>query len=768
MKRALSMLLVFSFLLVFATSIGAQNVSVAYTGGLTGSDWAMAELGKANSMGLIPDSLNGQDLTKPITRAEFAAVSVKVYEVLSGTEAVPAANNPFNDTRDSEVLKALNVGITVGVSANQFSPGAILDREQAATMLTRVYKKVLLEGWTMQTDNQFTLRYSKPASFADDTHISSWAKDSVYFMAAYEIIRGMGGNAFAPKNLTSEQETAGYANATREQALLIAVRMIENAIKIYEDLTNNAFDDNNNNNNANVQSTNEANSTANPAEDAKSKAAIVGSWSHISINRLTAWAFNENGRFVGYLISQASGNYIDSYGYTYSRSSSAYKHLLQGNYEITGGVIRFSNCQISTTMEFDKYPTRADGSYDAMSDLMTAPLNSPSKEDDFVAEFEFIDSQRLRLKLNRNVLENYDIDFKWEGGARSIDLPAHRIPPAVWPANSLSTDMPLYGDGGRLRTVSHFESDDNTTAESRTTTLTIDRTTLEAILGYASRLRQAGWSGPSDQDILNKKKDAEDSISSIITKLYTFDYYKGVYRLYFAVDAEDSFRITSSREEEGYWPSDFWGDAFKPPEGSVYIGATDLENVLDLSGNIYMSFKIDFYPGTPDGYVEGLLQKGFVVYETIYSNPEISAFMRIDGEVFKVLLERGYDNIGTIATMNYRLVHYPGFDWPSDMPPGVPPPDGFDLLREKDKPASPAASWDSSSYSFSFVTIGMSDAEVQAYFNSLLNSGWQVSIVPSGAYFKIIPWNGNNWICHISGGNTYANATTFEVTFRIH
>ena len=192
------------------------------------SDWAKAELEKAEEMGLIPEILDGADLTADITRAEFAAVSVKVYEALSGTPALPAVANPFTDTADPEILKAYNIGAVNGTSATTYSPNDLLNREQAATMLTRVFKRVTLPGWTLATDSQFTLPYEKPSAFADDKDISDWAKDSVYFMAANNIINGVGDNKFAPKNITSEEEATGYANATREQALIIAVRMVEN------------------------------------------------------------------------------------------------------------------------------------------------------------------------------------------------------------------------------------------------------------------------------------------------------------------------------------------------------------------------------------------------------------------------------------------------------------------------------------------------------------------------------------------------------------
>lgn len=192
------------------------------------SEWASDEIEEAYNKELIPESLVGEDLTQPITRAEFAAVSVKAYELMANTEALPAVNNPFTDTKDVEVLKAYNTGITTGISETEFEPNALLNREQAATMLTRVFKRATMKGWTIETDAQFELDYNKPAVFADDSKISEWAKDSVYFMAANNIISGIGDNKFAPQNTTTEEEATGYANATREQALIIATRMIEN------------------------------------------------------------------------------------------------------------------------------------------------------------------------------------------------------------------------------------------------------------------------------------------------------------------------------------------------------------------------------------------------------------------------------------------------------------------------------------------------------------------------------------------------------------
>ena len=166
-------------------------------------------------------------LDEPITRLEFAAVSVKVCENLSGTKALPSIINPFVDCSDIEMLKAYNLGVTKGISATEFDPNSLLNREQAATMLTRVFKKATMTGWSIAVDEKFIIPYEKPPVFADDDKISDWAKDSVYFMASNGIINGVGENKFAPSNITTEEEATGYANATREQALIIATRMVQ-------------------------------------------------------------------------------------------------------------------------------------------------------------------------------------------------------------------------------------------------------------------------------------------------------------------------------------------------------------------------------------------------------------------------------------------------------------------------------------------------------------------------------------------------------------
>ena len=206
-------IITFALALILALGICANTALAAYTA----SEWAKPELEKAQSYGLIPDVLKDADLTKPITRAEFAAVAVKAYENFAGTSVTPVASNPFTDTSNADVLKAYNINIVNGTSTTTYSPTGILTRQDAATMLTRVEKKAFIPGWTLATDSSYTLNFTQPTRFADDGKISDYAKSSVYFMNAKGVINGTGNNMFSPT-----------VTASRQEALIIAARMVDN------------------------------------------------------------------------------------------------------------------------------------------------------------------------------------------------------------------------------------------------------------------------------------------------------------------------------------------------------------------------------------------------------------------------------------------------------------------------------------------------------------------------------------------------------------
>ena len=143
-----------------------------------------------------------------------------------------ASDCPFTDIAEDEsrnyILKAYNIGAVNGMSETTYEPSALLQREQLATMLTRVYKRSEWPEWTLETDDEYTINYSGVKKFDDDSLISDYAKPSVYFMVKYNVLSGIGDNKFAPRNTTSAEEASGYANATREQAVVMSLRSFEN------------------------------------------------------------------------------------------------------------------------------------------------------------------------------------------------------------------------------------------------------------------------------------------------------------------------------------------------------------------------------------------------------------------------------------------------------------------------------------------------------------------------------------------------------------
>ena len=170
------------------------------------SDWAEKEIENAKKNGLVPTVLENKDLTLEITRLEFASARVKLYEKLTNEIATATKTDVFEDCNDTEVLKAFELGITNGVSETAFAPNSNITREQIATMLAR----------TVALTGRDTAVYTKDIKFADESTVSSWAKNSVRYMAQEELIIGVGEGKFAPTG-----------TATREQTLAISERTFE-------------------------------------------------------------------------------------------------------------------------------------------------------------------------------------------------------------------------------------------------------------------------------------------------------------------------------------------------------------------------------------------------------------------------------------------------------------------------------------------------------------------------------------------------------------
>ena len=202
-KRILCILLAGAVLASLTAALAAGE------GGYRASEWAKNELAKAEEARLIPEPLVLQDLTKPITRKEFASAAVLLFDSLAALGQNAAAadrevpdGGPFADVDDQAVTLAWQRGLIEGVGDGKFDPDGQLTREQAATILARIVTRsgVKLPG----------LCGTNFVNMTDIASIAPWAKEGAALMANLGAIQGRpdgrGGTAFDPKGTLTCQE----------------------------------------------------------------------------------------------------------------------------------------------------------------------------------------------------------------------------------------------------------------------------------------------------------------------------------------------------------------------------------------------------------------------------------------------------------------------------------------------------------------------------------------------------------------------------------
>lgn len=204
MKRIISIALLAAML--------GTNV-YAYSGA---ASWAESTLEKAANASIVPDGILDANVSSMIKKGECASLCVKFCERMSG-KSVQTAQNPFSDNVSEDVLKAVSLGIVGTYGGASFNENSFASREEIADMLAKTYASVSGEK----------AQISDKVLFADDINISDWARESVYFVQSKNIIHIIGGNKFAPRNLTEDQTRANYANMSVQSVLISLVKMYD-------------------------------------------------------------------------------------------------------------------------------------------------------------------------------------------------------------------------------------------------------------------------------------------------------------------------------------------------------------------------------------------------------------------------------------------------------------------------------------------------------------------------------------------------------------
>ena len=174
------------------------------------SSWAQSDVNLALNDNLLDAGLLGSDYTKNITRLQFCSVAVRLAEELTGKSISPAPASTFTDTTSAYALKAYAAGITTGVTATTFDPNGTLTRAQMAAFLYRTLRYV-----EKNSDYSYTSYTSKLSSYKDSAQIQSWAKESMAFMNALDLVKGTTSTTLSPNG-----------TCTIEQAVAVAERSV--------------------------------------------------------------------------------------------------------------------------------------------------------------------------------------------------------------------------------------------------------------------------------------------------------------------------------------------------------------------------------------------------------------------------------------------------------------------------------------------------------------------------------------------------------------
>ncbi len=174
------------------------------------SEWATDYILECQELGFLED-VTDLSYKEPITREKFCEI---VYNMISKATdkkwSVPTAI-PFVDTYNSKVATLYYEDIIKGKGDKIFAPNDYLTREEAATIIDRIYENgvPLVTGTT-----------GNWVKFADESEISDWALYGVQNAWKQGIMIGTGSGKFAPKDLY-----------TTEQAITSIVRMYHQNFK---------------------------------------------------------------------------------------------------------------------------------------------------------------------------------------------------------------------------------------------------------------------------------------------------------------------------------------------------------------------------------------------------------------------------------------------------------------------------------------------------------------------------------------------------------
>ncbi len=163
-------------------------------------DWFYEDVNRATEYGLFAGMKDGSfQPNQQLTRAQMVSVLARMTgEDFSGNTISKFTDVPRKAWYHSAVAWGYHNGVVAGVSDTSFAPEQAITRQELCTMLVRFAE-------------HYNVKMPKAElTFTDTADIASWAKEGVAACVGGQLVAGMPGGAFCPKQ-----------NATRAQAARI-------------------------------------------------------------------------------------------------------------------------------------------------------------------------------------------------------------------------------------------------------------------------------------------------------------------------------------------------------------------------------------------------------------------------------------------------------------------------------------------------------------------------------------------------------------------
>lgn len=185
------------------------------------SSWAREEIGRAETLGLLPAAGLPEDFAAPMTRGELRLLLMQFlarqnHSDLDSFQRLIAFCLPDRleegmaslTDASAEDACAYAVGLIQGDGAGSFHPGKTVTRQEAAVLLVRAY--TICGGLLPES--------GEPLGFHDIDQVSQWAVAGVAALAGWDVIRGDENGNFLPEG-----------TCTVEQGILLLLRLYEQA-----------------------------------------------------------------------------------------------------------------------------------------------------------------------------------------------------------------------------------------------------------------------------------------------------------------------------------------------------------------------------------------------------------------------------------------------------------------------------------------------------------------------------------------------------------